>query len=346
MVRFLDQAKICIRSGCGGNGCVAFRREKFIEFGGPDGGDGGDGGDILITAVSGLNTLVDFRYQQHFRAESGRGGMGASRTGRKGRNTIIQVPLGTQVLNSDRTKMLTDLTELGQEMLLARGGSGGFGNIHYKTSTNRTPYCATTGQPGEEKWVWLSLKLMADVGLIGLPNAGKSTFLATATRAHPRIADYPFTTLYPHLGTAYINSDSFIIAEIPGLIKDAHSGAGLGTHFLSHVERCSVLLHLVDGTAEDVTTAYNTVRGELNLYGHNLSEKIETIALSKIDLLSLGQVAKKRVALAEAARVTTSSIKLLSSVSGIGLNSILQKLGKVVISHTTEMRKDKCTWLP
>src|ERR1700754_1806482 len=285
-MKFLDQAKIYVRSGDGGAGSVSFRREKFIEFGGPDGGDGGRGGDVIIEAVDGLNTLIDYRYQQHFTAKVGGHGMGRNRSGAGGDDVLMRVPVGTQVFEEDGETMLADFTHLGQRVVIAKGGNGGFGNAHFKSSTNRAPRHANPGLPGEERTIWLRLKLIADAGLVGLPNAGKSTFLATVTAAKPKIADYPFTTLHPQLGVVGVDSREFVLADIPGLIEGAHEGAGLGDRFLGHVERCGALLHLVDATQEDVAAAYVTVRTELEAYGGALVEKPEIVALSKIDALT------------------------------------------------------------
>src|SRR6266481_957126 len=277
-MKFLDQCKIYLKSGDGGRGSMSFRREKFIEFGGPDGGEGGKGGDIVFLAADNLNTLIDYRYQQHFRAQNGRGGAGANRTGANGRDLVLRVPVGTQILDDDKETVIADLTRPGQRIALLRGGDGGFGNSHYKTSTNQAPRRADPGWPGRELWVWLRLKLIADAGLVGLPNAGKSTFLSRVTRARPKIASYPFTTLHPNLGVAHVGELEFVLADIPGLIEGAHEGAGLGDRFLGHVERCAVLLHLVDGTEEDVAAAYKTVRKELKAYGASLVRKKEIVA--------------------------------------------------------------------
>src|SRR5215475_13855094 len=285
-MKFLDQAKIYIRSGNGGAGCVSFRREKFIEFGGPDGGDGGRGGDVIAECVDGLNTLIDYRYQQHFKAKTGAHGMGRNRSGAGGPDVVLKVPVGTQVFDEDNETLLADLTKVGQRTVLAKGGNGGFGNAHFKSSTNRTPRHANPGLPGEEKTIWLRLKLIADAGLVGLPNAGKSTFLATVTAARPKIADYPFTTLHPGLGVVRIDGREFVLADIPGLIEGAHEGVGLGDRFLGHVERCRVLLHLVDGTGEHAGHAYTTVRTELEAYGHGLEDKPEIVVLNKADALT------------------------------------------------------------
>src|SRR5579863_3951177 len=271
-MKFLDQAKIFVKSGDGGAGACAFRREKYIEFGGPDGGDGGRGGDVIVEVVANLNTLIDYRYRQHFKAEKGHHGMGANRSGGAGEDVVLRVPIGTEILDEENAQVLLDLTTPGERHVLLRGGDGGFGNAHFKSATNRAPRRADPGWPGEERWVWLRLKLIADAGLIGLPNAGKSTFLAAASAARPKIADYPFTTLHPQLGVVRLSdTQDFVLADIPGLIAGAHSGAGLGDRFLGHVERCAVLLHLVDGAAGDVVKAWRTVRGELAAYGAGLA---------------------------------------------------------------------------
>src|SRR5918999_3190089 len=286
-MKFLDEAKIYIQSGAGGNGCVSFRREKFIEFGGPNGGDGGRGGDVIAECVDGLNTLIDYRYQQHFKAQAGGGGMGKDRHGANGKDVILKVPVGTQIYEEDGETLLADLTKLGQRVVLAKGGNGGFGNAHFKSSINQAPRHANPGQPGEVRTIRLRLKLIADAGLIGLPNAGKSTFLAAVSAARPKVADYPFTTLHPQLGVVRLNAtEEFVLADIPGLIEGAHEGAGLGDRFLGHVERCAVLLHLVDGSQPDVAGAYRTVRAELAGYGHGLAEKPEILALNKADAMT------------------------------------------------------------
>ncbi len=326
-MKFLDEAKIYVRSGDGGPGCVAFRREKFIEFGGPDGGDGGRGGNVVATAVPGLNTLIDYRYQQHFKAARGHPGAGADRTGGKGRDAVLKVPLGTQILAEDKETLVADLKAAGERYVLCKGGGGGFGNAHYKSSTNRAPRRADPGWPGEERWLWLRLKLIADAGLIGLPNAGKSTFLAAVTRARPKIADYPFTTLVPHLGVVRLGEDEFVLADIPGLIEGAHAGRGRGVRFLGHVERCSVLLHLVDGTAEDVAASYRTVRRELKLYSEALAGKPEIVALNKCDALAPAEIKAKRAALARAARQKAVP---LSGVAGTGVKEVLGLLAAAI----------------
>ncbi len=320
-MKFLDQAKVFIKSGDGGAGCVSFRREKYVEFGGPDGGDGGRGGDVWAECVAGLNTLIDYRYQQHFKAAKGTHGMGRNRTGGHGPDVVLRLPEGTQILEEDRETPICDLTEVGQRICLLRGGNGGFGNARFKGPVNQAPRHANPGLPGEEKWVWLRLKLIADAGLVGLPNAGKSTFLSAVSRARPKIADYPFTTLHPGLGVVTQDSHSFVMADIPGLIEGAHEGAGLGDRFLGHVERCRVLLHLVDGTAEDVAAAYRTVRGELDAYGAGLESKPELVALNKIDALDEGTIAERAAALETAAG---TSVFRLSGVSGAGIAPVLR----------------------
>ena len=292
-MKFLDEAKIYIQSGAGGNGCVSFRREKFIEFGGPNGGDGGRGGDVIARAVDGLNTLIDYRFRQHHKAERGGNGMGKDRHGASGKDIILKVPVGTQIYDEDGETLLADLDKVGDEVMLARGGNGGFGNAHFKSSTNRAPRHANPGQPAEERTIWLHLKLIADAGLVGLPNAGKSTFLASVSAAKPKIADYPFTTLHPQLGVFAVDGREFVMADLPGLIEGAHEGAGLGDRFLGHIERCRVLLHLVDGTSEDVAAAYRTVRNELEAYGEGLAEKPEIVALSKSDAMTEEEIRGK-----------------------------------------------------
>ena len=320
-MRFLDSAKIWVRSGDGGDGALSFRREKFIEFGGPDGGDGGRGGHVVVVADPDLNTLIDYRYQQHFKAERGQNGMGRQRTGRNGADVVLRLPVGTQIWSEDGSTLLLDLTEPGQREILCRGGDGGFGNLHYKSSTNRAPRRADPGRPGEERWVWLELKLLADVGLVGLPNAGKSTFLAAVSRARPKIADYPFTTLEPKLGTVVLDDESFVVADIPGLIEGASLGKGLGDRFLGHIERCAVLVHLVDGTQSRVVRAWRTVRRELLAYGHGLAEKPELLCLSKCDALDRATIARKRRALEKAARAPVHAI---SAVTRDGLEPVLR----------------------
>lgn len=325
-MKFLDQVKIYLKSGDGGNGCVSFRREKFIEFGGPNGGDGGRGGDIILEAVENLNTLIDYRYQQHFRAQKGHDGQGRDRFGAKGQSMTLKVPVGTQVMSDDKSCILADLTEPGQTVVLLKGGDGGHGNMHFKSSTNRAPRRADPGWPGEEMWVWLRLKLIADAGLIGMPNAGKSTFLSVVSRAKPKIADYPFTTLAPQLGVVYIDGKEFTLADTPGLIAGAHEGVGLGHRFLGHVERCNVLLHLVDGTDENCVKNYKTIRRELDLYDPMLSEKVEIVALNKCDALTEDVIKKRKKALEKAAGHEVYSI---SGISREGVEQVL----RVLISH-------------
>lgn len=326
-MRFLDQAKVYVRSGDGGNGCVSFRREKFIEFGGPNGGDGGRGGDVWVEAVPGLNTLIDYRYQQHIKAGRGQNGMGKDRHGAGGGDVVLKVPVGTQILEDDRETLIADLTAPGQRVRLAAGGNGGFGNSRFKSSVNQAPRRANPGLPGEERWVWLRLKLLADAGLVGLPNAGKSTFLTAISRARPKVADYPFTTLTPHLGVATTDGREIVVADIPGIIEGASEGAGLGLRFLGHVERCAVLLHLIDGGQEDVAGAYRLIRRELADYGHGLADKAEIVGLNKIDLLDEATVAEKRDALAVASgqRVFT-----LSGATGTGIAEVLRALADTV----------------
>ncbi len=323
LVKFLDEAKVYLKSGDGGGGCVSFRREKFIEFGGPNGGDGGRGGDVIIRAVHGLNTLIDYRYQQHFRAQNGTPGMGKDRTGPSGEDTILKVPPGTQVFANDKETLLADLTEEGQEVVLLKGGRGGHGNARFKSSTNQAPTFAQPGEPGQELWVWLRLKLIADIGLVGLPNAGKSTFLSVVSAARPKIADYPFTTLHPNLGVTEVDGFSFVIADIPGLIEGAHEGRGLGTRFLGHVERCAALLHLVDATQDDFIAAYLTIRQELEAYGGTLAEKDEILALTKSDALSDAESAARQQALAEVAK---KPVLVISSVQRQGVEALLRQL--------------------
>lgn len=326
-MKFLDQAKVYIRSGNGGAGSVSFRREKFIEFGGPDGGDGGRGGDVWLEVVDGLNTLIDYRYQQHFKAQTGVHGMGRNMTGAKGADIILKVPVGTQVYEEDNETLICDLTLVGQRYLLAKGGNGGFGNQHFKTSTNQAPRRANPGLDGQEMWVWLRLKLIADAGLVGLPNAGKSTFLASVTAAKPKIADYPFTTLHPGLGVARIDAREFVIADIPGLIEGAHEGVGIGDRFLGHVERTRVLLHLVSAQEENPGKAYKVVRGELEAYGHGLTDKMEIVALSQVDTLDPDERKKK---IASLKRAAGRAPILLSAVTREGVEETLRALISVV----------------
>lgn len=336
-MKFLDEAKIFLKSGDGGNGSVSFRREKYVEFGGPDGGDGGRGGDIVLECADGLNTLIDFRYKQHFKAPRGTDGMGKNRSGPAGKPLVVAVPPGTQVFDEDRETLLADLTHPGERIVFLKGGNGGFGNSHFKSSTNQAPRRANPGLPGEERWVWLRLKLIADAGLVGLPNAGKSTFLAACTRAHPKIADYPFTTLHPNLGVVAVEERTFVLADIPGLIEGASEGAGLGTRFLGHIERCRVLLHLVDGTAEDVADAYETVRGELEAYGHGLAEKPEVLALNKTDALDAETIEERRAALAEA---SGKEVHVISGVAGIGVRELTFELERIIDAARAEEAGD------
>jgi GTP-binding protein len=326
-MKFLDQAKVNVRSGAGGAGAVSFRREKFIEFGGPDGGDGGRGGDVWIECVDGLNTLIDYRYQQHFKAGTGGHGMGRNRSGAKGRDVVLKVPAGTEILEEDGETLIADMTRVGERFRLLKGGNGGFGNAYFKSSTNQAPRRANPGQEAEEKWIWLRLKLIADAGLVGLPNAGKSTFLATVTAAKPKIADYPFTTLHPGLGVVRVDAREFVLADIPGLIEGAHEGVGLGDRFLGHVERCQVLLHLVDGTDENPAAAYRVVRRELAAYGEGLADKPEIVALSKVDALDEETRQKRLKALGRAAKKTPLA---LSSASREGVERALRALLRTI----------------
>ena len=324
-MKFLDEAKIYIRSGDGGNGCVSFRREKFIEFGGPDGGDGGRGGDVYAEAVENLNTLIDYRYQQHFKARKGTDGMGRDRAGANAADVVLKVPVGTEILEEDRATVVADLDQPGKRVRLAKGGNGGFGNAHFKSSTNRAPRRANPGLEGEERWLWLRLKLIADVGLVGLPNAGKSTFLSKVSAARPKVADYPFTTLHPNLGVVRIDDAEFVVADLPGLIEGASEGAGLGTRFLGHVERCRVLLHLVDGTEADPAGAYRTVRDELAAYGHGIADKPEVLAISKADAIAPEALKKVRTALKRAAK---KEPLVVSAVSGQGVPEVLRAISR------------------
>jgi GTPase len=326
-MKFLDEAKIYVRSGDGGAGAVSFRREKFIEFGGPDGGDGGRGGDVIVEAAANLNTLIDYRYQQHFKAEKGHHGMGANRSGGAGADIVLRVPVGTEIRDETNEQVLLDLTRAGERHVLLKGGDGGFGNTHYKSSTNRAPRRADAGWPGEERWIWLRLKLIADAGLVGLPNAGKSTFLAASSRAKPKIADYPFTTLRPQLGVVAAHGEEFVIADLPGLIEGASEGAGLGHRFLGHVERCAVILHLVDATEEDVVGNYRKIRRELAAYGHGLAEKPEIIGLNKADAVPAEELTKKRQKLKRAAK---QPVLALSGATGKGVPETLAALLAVI----------------
>jgi GTP-binding protein len=345
-MKFLDEAKVYIRSGDGGNGCVSFRREKFIEYGGPNGGDGGNGGDVLAVAVDGLNTLIDYRYQQHYMAKNGRGGMGKDRHGAGGADAVLKVPVGTQVYDEDGVTLIADLTTAGQRAVLAHGGNGGFGNARFKTSTNRAPRHANPGQPGTELTIRLRLKLIADAGIVGLPNAGKSTFLAAVSAAKPKIADYPFTTLHPQLGVVDADGREFVLADIPGLIEGAHDGVGLGDRFLGHIERCRVLLHLVDGAGGDAGEAYRTVRAELAAYGNGLADKPEIVALSKADALAPDDVKQQMALLKRAAKKTPL---LVSAVSGDGVPEVLRALFKVIdrARHGAEApATEEAAWQP
>lgn len=346
-MKFLDLAKVHIRSGSGGNGCISFRREKYIEFGGPDGGDGGGGGDVWVEAVDGLNTLIDFRYQQHFFADNGRPGMGRQRTGADGKDIVLRVPVGTEILDEDQETLIADVTEVGQRILLAKGGNGGWGNLHFKTSTNQAPRRANPGQEGVERTLWLRLKLIADAGLLGLPNAGKSTFLAATSNARPKIADYPFTTLHPNLGVVGVDGVEFVIADIPGLIAGAHEGRGIGDRFLGHVERCSVLLHLVDGTSETVVEDYRTIIQELDAYGGHLAEKPRVTALNKVDALDDEKRAEVKAALeVEVGR----PVLMMSGVSGEGLTEALRALRAEIdedrLRHKEASSEERETWQP
>ena len=330
-MKFLDEAKVYLKAGDGGDGVIAFRREKFIEFGGPDGGNGGKGGDVLAEAVDGLNTLIDYRYTQHFKARKGGNGAGADRTGAGSEDVVLKVPVGTQILAEDRETLLADLDAPGKRVVLARGGDGGHGNAHFKTSTNRAPRRADKGWPGEERWVWLRLKLIADAGLLGLPNAGKSTFLAAASAARPKIADYPFTTLHPQLGVVRLNAtEEFVLADIPGLIEGAHEGAGLGDRFLGHIERCAVLLHLIDGTQADPAGAWRTIRAELAGYGHGLTEKPEIVALNKLDAMT-PQARASRVKALE--RACGRPVNVISGATGEGVPAVLRALADTIATH-------------
>jgi GTP-binding protein len=348
-MKFLDQAKIYVRSGAGGNGCVSFRREKFIEYGGPNGGNGGKGGDVVVLCVDNLNTLIDYRYQQHFFAKNGEPGMGRDRSGSNGDDIVIKVPPGTEVLAEDQETLIAELIEPGDRALIAKGGNGGFGNAHFKTSTNRAPRHANPGQPGEELTIWLRLKLIADAGLIGLPNAGKSTFLSRVTAAKPKIADYPFTTLHPNLGVVRAGDVDFVLADIPGLIEGAHEGAGLGTRFLGHVERCAVLLHLVDATQDDVAAAYRTVRKEIRAYSPELAKRKELVALSKCDAVTPEEMERKA---AELAKVARKKPLALSAVSGVGMQEALYAITREITRQNDKAEAElieaegRPRWLP
>ena len=342
-MKFLDLAKIYIRSGSGGSGAVSFRREKYIEYGGPDGGDGGRGGDVIVQAVDGLNTLIDFRYQQHFFAKSGQGGMGKQRSGKDGESIFLKVPVGTEILDEDQQTVLVDMSDLGQTFKLGLGGNGGFGNLHFKTSLNQAPRRANPGQSGVERTIWLRLKLIADVGLIGVPNAGKSTFLAASSNARPKIADYPFTTLHPNLGVVGVDQTEFVIADIPGLIQGASEGKGIGTRFLGHVERCSVLLHLVDGTSESVVTEYNMVLDELNKYGGGLVKKPVIVVLNKVDALNDIEKDKK---LAELKSAVGSKVCEMSGFTSKGVNGVLRELRLIIDHSKNKIEPEIKQWIP
>ena len=326
-MKFLDEAKIFIQSGDGGNGCLSFRREKFIEYGGPDGGNGGKGGSVWVETFDNLNTLIDYRYQQHFKAAKGQGGAGRNRTGAHADDIILKVPVGTQIFEEDKETLIVDMNQPNMRFCLAKGGDGGFGNNHFKTSVNQAPRRADPGWPGEEKWIWLRLKLIADVGLVGLPNAGKSTFLAAVSRARPKIADYPFTTLHPQLGVVYAFEKEFVIADLPGLIENAHLGHGLGHKFLGHVERCAAILHLIDATQEDVVSTYRTIRHELQEYLESLSHKPEVIALNKIDALLPEEIEEKRLMLE---KECGHKVFAISGIAKTGVTDVVHKLMNIV----------------
>lgn len=345
-MKFLDTAKVYIASGRGGNGCVSFRREKFIEFGGPNGGDGGRGGDVWAEAVENLNTLIDYRYRQHLTAKSGQHGMGKEMAGANGEDAALRVPVGTQIYEEDGETLICDLDRPGARAMLLKGGNGGFGNAHFKSSTNRAPRHANPGQPNEEKTIVLKLKLIADAGLIGLPNAGKSTFLARVSAARPKIADYPFTTLVPQLGVVRSDAAEFVLADLPGLIAGAHEGAGLGDRFLGHAERCGVVLHLVDGTQSEIVRAYRTIRGELEAYGHGLAGKPEIVALNKIDAIARSALARKKSALERACR---RGVHLVSGVTGEGVSEVLRALTREIEhrrAHERGSREVQGVWSP
>lgn len=344
-MKFLDQAKIFVASGHGGEGCVSFRREKYVQYGGPDGGDGGRGGDVIVEAVETLNTLIDFRYAQHFKAARGQGGMGKQRSGKAGADKIITVPVGTQILAQDQETLIVDMIEPGQTYLLAKGGDGGRGNVHFKSATNQAPRRADAGWPGEEKWFWLRLKLIADAGLIGLPNAGKSTFLAAASRARPKIADYPFTTLHPQLGVVSVDDGEFVLADIPGLIAGASEGRGLGVRFLGHVERCQVLVHLVDACAEDPVTDYHVVREELAAYAPELCRKPERVVLNKTDALPGDRVDDIAATFTEQTGIRPHRG---SGATGLGVTALLRDIRALILSEKQAARgaADRQEWNP
>ncbi len=347
-MKFLDLCKVYIRSGAGGGGCISFRREKYIEYGGPDGGDGGGGGSVWAEAVDGLNTLIDFRYQQHFFAKNGQPGAGRQRTGKNGDDIILRVPVGTEIMDEDQETVLVDMTELGQRVELARGGNGGFGNLHFKSATNQAPRRSNPGQDGVERTLWLRLKLIADVGLLGLPNAGKSTFLAATSNARPKIADYPFTTLHPNLGVVGVDNTEFVVADIPGLIEGASEGRGLGDLFLGHVERCAVLLHLVDGTSETIAKDYKTIITELEKYGGNLADKPRVTVLNKVDALDEDERAST---LKKLKKVSGSDVMMMSGVAGEGVTDVLRALrGQIdddrLRYRVTEADEVEAPWQP
>lgn len=348
-MKFLDQAKIYIRSGNGGAGAVSFRREKFIPFGGPDGGDGGKGGDVWIEAADGLNTLIDYRYQQHYNGKTGGHGMGQNRHGADGESITLRVPTGTEVLDEDKETVIADLNKAGMRVLLAKGGNGGFGNAYFKSSVNQAPHYANPGLDGEERTLWLRLKLIADAGLVGLPNAGKSTFLRSVSAATPKVADYPFTTLHPHLGVVSIGEgERFVMADLPGLIEGAAEGAGLGTRFLGHIERCVALVHLIDATQESATEAYRTVRHELEAYGEEIASKPEIVALNKIDALTPAEANRKRAALS---RAIGKDVRLVSGVSGAGVRELVNEIALMLRDRrdaATEEAKaeERSDWTP
>jgi GTP-binding protein len=345
-MKFLDSAKVYIRSGNGGNGCMAFRREKFIEFGGPNGGDGGKGGHVWAEAVENLNTLIDYRYQPHVSAKNGGHGMGRDMAGANGEDATLKVPVGTEIFEEDNQTPIADLSSPGARVLLLKGGNGGFGNAHFKSSTNRAPRRTNPGQPGEEKTIWLRLKLIADAGLVGLPNAGKSTLLARISQARPKIADYPFTTLHPQLGVVRASGTDFVVADLPGLIEGAHEGAGLGTRFLGHAERTSVILHLIDGTESEIVRAYRIIRAELDTYGHGLQEKPEIIVLNKSDAIAKSALARKTAALEKA---SGAKVFVMSGVSGEGVEEVLRALARAVQKTRGKAKSGRAredSWVP
>jgi GTP-binding protein len=347
-MKFLDQAKVYIRSGDGGGGAVSFLREKFVEFGGPNGGNGGRGGDIVVECVDGLNTLIDYRYQQHFKAKTGVHGMGKLRTGADGADVVLRVPAGTQIFEDDNETLIADMTEVGQRVVLLSGGNGGFGNAHFKTSSNQAPRRANPGEVGTEKWVWLRLKLIADAGLVGLPNAGKSTFLAAVSAAKPKIADYPFTTLHPNLGVVSIGERDFVLADIPGLIEGASEGAGIGDRFLGHIERCGVLIHLIDGTQDDIKTAYTTIRNELSAYDESLGEKPEIVVLNKVDAMEPEDL-KEKVKILK--KISKADVLQVSGVTGKGVEMVLYGIIDTLDAEKAARleaarRKIEPTWQP